>query len=391
MGTDALSCAKRTAIPWGVTGAVVLLFVIESIFQWHSIELTDPLSLSWRFSAQTTDADTRGAQVLCLGDSLLKHGLIPSIFASDSRLRTVNLAAAQGSTLLAFSLLQRALDSGAQPTALIINAKPAVLLGGPEVNERAWQEVMTLHDAIELMRITRNPPLVASTTVGRLIPSLRFRLQIRSAIAAAFRGETPRIAAINPVLWRNWSQNAGANVASAASPFRGVVTDAVRHELYTDLFYVDPANAQAIERILDTGANRKIPIYWVLFPLSPELQSLRDQSGADEQHDRFLKSLAARHPGQLTVLDARHAGYPPHFFVDATHLNRRGALAMTHSLGALFAQSSRHQPRKASAHLQWITLDPPTMSADEGKDRLEDLDESKRIVRSSKPARLSLR
>jgi hypothetical protein len=374
-----------------VTGAVVLLFIIECTIERHSIELTDPVSLSWRFSAQTTETDAPRSQVLCLGDSLLKHGLIPSIFAGDSSLRPVNLAAAQGSTLLAFSLLQRALDSGAQPRALIVNAKPAVLLGGPEVNERAWQEVMTLRDAIELIRITRNPPLVASTIVGRLLGSLRSRRQIRSSIAAALRGETPQIAAINPVLWRNWSQNAGANVASAASPFGGTVTDAVRRELYTDLFYVDPANAQAIERILDIAAHRKIPIYWVLFPLSPELQALRDQSGADQEHDLFLTSLAARHPGQLTVLDARHAGYPAHYFVDATHLNRRGALEMSHSIGAEFARSSRQKPRTTSPHLEWIALDPPSMRAGKPNDRLEDLDESKRIVRSMTPTNLSLR
>src|SRR4029077_21256899 len=124
----------------------------------------------------------------------------------------------------------------------------------------------------ELLRITGNGPFVASTLTGRVFPSLRSRLQIQSAIMAALCGKSDPIRAINPVLWRNWSVNGGANVASAASPFCGDVTAEVREQLYTDLFYVDPANAQAIEGIIDIAADRQIPIFWVLFPLSPQLQ-----------------------------------------------------------------------------------------------------------------------
>ena len=249
--------------------------------------------------------------------------------------RTLNLSAAQASTLLTQSLLRRALDSGARPKALIVNAKPAVLLGGPEVNARAWQEVFSLRDGFELLRITGNAPFVASTLVGRLFPSLRSRLEIRSAITAALSGETDKIRAINPVLWRNWSVNGGAQRCFRRGPFSAVRSPPeVRQQLYTDLFYVDPANAQAIEGILEIAAERRIPIFWVLFPLSPKLQSLRDQSGADERHDEFLRSIVARHSGQLTVLDARRSGYPAAFFADATHLNRRGALALSRSVAA---------------------------------------------------------
>ena len=319
-------------------GAFALIIIVERFVLCHWLGLTDPVSLSWRFSAESAEIDARGCEILCLGDSLVKHGLIPSVLERDSGERTVNLSAAQASTLLTQSLLRRAINSGARPKALIVNAKPAVLLGGPEVNARAWQEVLTLRDVVELLRITRNPPFIASTVVGRLLPSMRSRLEIRSAIQAALRGEKDRIAAINPVLWRNWSVNGGANIASAASPFQGEVTALVREQLYTDLFYVDPANSQAIERILDIAAERQIPIFWVLFPLSPKLQSLRDQSGADEQHDRFLTSLASRHSAQLTVLDARRSGYPAAFFADATHLNRRGAVALSRSVAAALAK-----------------------------------------------------
>jgi hypothetical protein len=310
--------------------------------------------------------------------------LVPSVFKQTSGQRAVNLSAAQASTILTHSLLQRAFDSGARPKALIVNAKPAVLLGGPEVNARAWQEVLSVRDGFELLHVTRDAPLVASIVVGRLLPSLRCRLEIQTAFKSALRGETDLIQAINPALWRNWSVNDGANVASALPPFQGKVSADVRRNLYTDLFYVDPANVRAIDQIMELAASRNIPIFWVLFPLSLELQSLRDQSGADEQHDHFLKSIAARYPGTVTVLDARRAGFPASFFTDATHLNRHGALALSRSVAAIVAKRGPAPPSR-SPNPDWVALCPPTDNTAEFDDQLEDVAESRRRV-SSPPA-----
>jgi hypothetical protein len=386
-----LASPKRSALPFGAIGMVAILVSIESVVARHWMSLTDPVSLSWRFSAQAAENDSRDCQVLCLGDSLVKHGLIPSVLERASGQRTVNVSAAQASTLLTHSLLRRALESGARPKALIVNAKPAVLLGGPEVNARPWQEVVIPRDGLELLRITGNAPFVVSTLIGRLFPSLRSRFEIRSAITAALGGKTDPIRAINPVLWRNWSVNDGANVASSASPFRGDVTAEVRQQLYTDVFYVDPANAQAIERIIDIAAERQLPIFWVLFPLSPQLQALRDQSGADEQHDQFLRSIASRHSGELIILDARHSGYPAAFFADATHLNQRGAIALSRSVASVLVRASKRQPRAADSAPDWIVLGAPSENASGWNDGIEDVDESRRIVRSDPGTRMSSR
>ncbi len=371
---------KRKAIPWGAAGMVALLVVIESFIVRHWIEFTDPVSLSWRFSAQVAEMTGPECDVLCLGDSLVKHGLIPSVIEKTSGQRAVNLSAARASTLLTLSLLRRALDAGARPKALIVNAKPAVLLGGPEFNARAWQEVVTLRESIELLQITRNAPFVASTLAGRVLPSLRCRLEIQFAVLAGLRDDTDPVRAINPVLWRNWSVNAGANVASVQPSYHGEVAPEVERQLYTDLFYVDPANSEAIERIVKLAAERRIPLFWVLFPLSPKLQSLRDRSGAEDLHERFMQSLVARHSGIVTVLDARRSGYPPSLFVDSTHLNRNGARALSRSVAAVVA-SRASTPRSASSSPGWILLASPTDRIAGLDDALEDIEDSKRLVK----------
>ncbi len=358
---------------------LALLIGIESFVGRHWIDLTDPVSLSWRFSAQAAESEVRDCQLLCLGDSLVKHGLVPGVMERASGLKAANVSAARASTVLTYCLLRRALDSGADPVALIINAKPAVLLGGPEFNARPWQEVLSIRDASVLLQLTRNAPFVARALAGRLLPSLRARLEIQSAVLAAIQGKTAPLRSINPILWRNWTVNHGANIASAAPVYGGELSAEVKRQLYTDIFYVDKANAQAIERILELAARRRIPLYWVLCPLSPALQALRDQTGAEALHDRFLQSIVARYPGTVTVLDARRAGYPAAFFADATHLNSHGALGLSRTVAlAVAAREASHQPPPSRAG--WVSLDPPASRADERTNALEDIEESRRIV-----------
>jgi hypothetical protein len=385
-----LSWPKRTAIPWGAIGAIVLLVLGEHFVTRHWLELTDPVSLSWRYSTQVAEYEARDCQVLCLGDSLVKHGLIPAVFERVSGDRVLNVSAAQASTILTHSLLRRAVDAGARPKALIINAKPAVLLGGPECNIRSWQEILSLRDGLELLDVTRNPPFVASTLVGRLLPSLRSRLAIQASVTAALRGHTDRIRAINAILWRNWSVNGGANVASARVSFDGEVTAEVRRQLYTELFYVDPANARAMERTIRLAADRRIPVYWVLPPLAPKLQALRDQSGAERLHDEFLRSMVARYAEGVTVLDARRSGYPVAYFVDATHLNRHGALALSYAVAEIVAAGAR-SPHQAVSIPGWIELAPPTDRSAIADLEIEDVDQSARVVQPDPDTRVSLR
>lgn len=196
---------------------------------------------------------------------------------------------------------------------------------------------------------------------------------------AAVQDEPQRAHSINSVLWRNWTVNRGANVASVVPAFRGELTAEARKQLYTDIFYIDPANLRAIDRTLKLAAARQIPVFWVLFPFSARLQSLRDQSTAEMQHEQFVRSLIARFPGTLTVLDARRSGYPDPFFADATHLNRRGGIALSRAVATEIA-SRQSTPAPTCAQLSWIVLDRVDENPDHWADALEDLDQSRRIL-----------
>jgi len=368
---------------------VGLILAIEYWVARNWLDFSDPVSLSWRFSAEAAAARAPGCDIVCLGDSLVKHGLFPAVIEQATGRRAVNLSAARGPALLSYFLFRRALDAGARPSAVIVNAKPAVLLGGPDYDARYWQEVLTLREGLELLPITRRVPFMASTLLGRLLPSLRSRLEVRSNLLAALRGEPDPLHAINRILWRNWTRNAGANVTAAHSSHRGEVTPEVESRLHTSVFHVEPTNAEAIERLLKLAARRKVPVFWLMAPLCPNLQALRDQSGAEARYEQFVRTVQARYPQVMTVLDARRAAYPNTSFIDATHLNGLGGLALSRSVASAIGTALSHPRSSTSA--PWIALDPPAGRDAAFAGYIEDLDQTRRILQRDTTAHVSSR
>ncbi|MFI5455110.1 MAG: hypothetical protein ACHRXM_06625 [Isosphaerales bacterium] len=376
-------------MPWGVAGMVGLILAVECWVARNRLDFSDPVSLSWRFSAEAATTRAPGCDVVCLGDSLVKHGLFPALIERETGRRAVNLSAARGPTLMSYFLFRRALDAGARPSAVILNAKPAVLIGGPDYDARYWQEVLTLREGLELLQMTRRVPFMVSTLLGRLLPSFRSRLEVRSNLLAALRGETDPLHAINRVLWRNWTVNAGANVTAANSPYQGEVAPEVERQLHTSRFHVERTNAEAIERLLKLAEKRKIPVFWLMAPLSPNLQALRDRSGAEAKYEQFVRTIQVRYPQVMTVLDARRAAYPPKLFIDATHLSGGGGIALSRSIAtAIGRELSRTQSTTSGS---WIALDPPSDRPAGFEASIEDLEESKRILHLDTTAHVSSR
>src|SRR4051794_36603324 len=143
-----------------------LLVAIETFVARDALDFSDPTSLSWRLAARAAREDAPGRAVLCVGDSLVKHGLIPRVIASRSGHNAVNLAVAQGPAPATFFFFRRALEAGARPSALVVDFKPSVLVGGPSFNLRYWQEFLTLHEGLELARSARSGSLFLETAVG---------------------------------------------------------------------------------------------------------------------------------------------------------------------------------------------------------------------------------
>ena len=185
---------RRRVVPWGLLGMLGLIVAIETIVARDVLDFSDPVSLSWRLAARSARDEAPSRPVLCAGDSLVKHGLIPKVIAARSGLASVNLAVARGPAPATFFLVRRALEAGARPAALVVDFKPNVLVGGPRYNVRYWQEILTFRESLELARSAGSGSLFLELAVGHLLPSFRSRHEIRSNMRAALRGEIDPLA-----------------------------------------------------------------------------------------------------------------------------------------------------------------------------------------------------
>jgi hypothetical protein len=367
----------RRAVPWGLLGMLGLVVAIEAAVARDVLDFSDPVSLSWRLAARSARVDAPGRSVLCVGDSLIKHALIPKVIAARSGHEAVNLAVARGPAPATFFLLRRALEAGARPAAVVVDFKPSVLIGGPRFNLRYWQDILTLREGLELARSARSGTFFFETAVGWLLPTFRSRLEIRSNLLAALRGEIDPLHGINRTCWRNWTLNDGANVAAKNPAFTGAVGADDHKKLLTHVFHCHRVNEEYIRRLLAMAAGRDIPVYWLLPPLAPQLQARRDETGADAGYVRFVRSLQDRYPN-VTVLDGRHAGYDHTVFVDATHLDGQGAYTLSRDVADVLRRDSAGVAAKRP---RWVDL--PAYRPCPVEVALEDVEQSRRALSRS--------
>ena len=359
---------------------VVLVIAIEASVSRRRLDFSDPTSLSWQYADRAARRDAPGCDVLFLGDSLVKHGLIPSVFQESSGLRGANLSAARGPALFSYFALRRALDSGARPSAIVLDTKPAVLMGGVDYNAHYWPAALTPRECLELGWIAGKGPLGLAVMTARLLPSLQSRLEVRSGIGAALSDTPDRIPEINRVLWRNWTVNGGANVASLDSSYGGELSPEIKDRLHPERWYVDHTNAEGLDLLLGLARGRGIRVFWLLPPISRGLQVWRERSGSEAKYERFVREYREKYPGVVTVLDARRIARDPALYVDATHLSGRGAVVLSRAVGDLLKNDCRGpSPDRAGG---WITLtDPPRGPGRPADPPLEDVEASKKIVR----------
>lgn len=358
--TAALRCA-----PWGVVGMLVLVFLIESSLSSRIDLLSDTTATNWRFSAKAARKEARSVEVLGLGTSLLKFGLIPRKLASDAGKSAYNLATCSSSIPTSYFLLRRALEAGAHPSAIVLDCQEAPVrtsdLGKTfetiRVNRRNWPELLTVRDAIDLAWSARDLDFLTDLSLARLLPSYRTRHEIQNTVLATLN-EKPLDQTFHALASRrNWRVNEGvhlmptsadANKATVAPQRTGNVrkveeTGWSRNRL-TEIYQ---------ERLLNLAASRGIRVFWVIPPITTREQNGRDANGLGDHLTRVAARAQALDP-TVVVIDGRDARYPDSAFFDSAHLNAGGAATFSTDLAAIIGRSLRQPPREK----EWVSLPP---------------------------------
>jgi hypothetical protein len=334
------------------------------------------LAESWRYKAVAATRGAARAEVLCFGDSMVEFGVVPAAVEGGAGGRAYNLAVHAGHPAASYFLLRRVLGAGGRPRALVVDVMPQQLVKSPLAADlrRAWPELAGPVEALDLARRGRDPGFFAATMLARVLPSFKARHEIRRGLAAALGGESYSAREIVRVLRRNWDVNRGAQVMP--EPRGGRPAFGPRSpQVFPDAPRYDPRTVSYVRRFLRLARSRGVAVYWLIPPLRPEAQRMFEDRGQNTTYTRFVRALQARFPG-LTVVDGRHSGYDPALFVDAVHLNRRGALALSSDLAALLDRTPGRGPEGPS----WVALstfrDRPIRSP------VEDLDASRLAIGS---------
>jgi hypothetical protein len=319
--------------PIGLLGMLAMVAAIEATIAARHLDFTTIWADDWRRSAVAATRQARGRDVLCLGDSLVKFGVLPKEIEATTGLRSYNLAINAGTMPSSYFLLRRALESGARPRAIVADFCVLMQPHRPDGAIRLYPELATVRDCLDLAWTARDPGFLSAALLGKLLPSYKDRFEIRESVKAALDGRRASPWPVQSAIWTAWKTQDGAQPMPSYGlgpfPNPGLVAD-----LSPDHWECDPINAAYFEKFLALAGSRKIPVFWLIPPLSPEVHARRALHKSDDAYDRFVRAALGRHPG-VVVLDARRSGYDNSLYIDVIHLGQQGAKVLTRGLATL--------------------------------------------------------
>lgn len=330
-------------LPAGLLAALALVLLVETFIARQANDLTSYQALGTRFALAQAIQTAPSCGVLGLGDSVMKFGFDPAEIERRLNIPAFNLAVPGTPPPLTHALLKRALQAGSRPSAIVIGHM--TLSGHPNVHLDELSELLTPLEAAELASATHDFSLLNPLLTRRLVPSIRYRLPLRARILAALGGHPP-VGDAPSALLRTWTQYRGMEPRASNRQYTGRMEPALERSVYSEPWHVLWVYEQYVRKIAQLAETHKIPIFWLIPPITPEAQSLREKLGLDAHHTKNLRAIQNRSPN-LIILDTRQAAYPSSAFFDSCHLNTQGASTLTAAIAAAIAQHSTQQ---------WVSL-----------------------------------
>ena len=363
-------------LPLGFVGMMLLVVLVESLLAQHQLDFMGDAAFAWQWGDRSARDRTQKSAILCFGDSVVKFGVAPRIIEGRTGRSTWNLAVTGGRPVNSYLLLQHALDAGARPEAIVVDAD--LLDSNPIEIPYLWPQLATPREALELAWLDRNPDFLAHYGLALIFPSVQSRFEIRSAILAFTRGEKTNYRSSARLAERNWRKNRGVTIipeTSQLSPLAVTEIDACPADVPIPGWWSShPVNEIYLDRFLDLTAERGIPVFWLYPPHYRMLDRYLDRPNWTGRQRQVARDRLARYPN-LTVIDGLHANYDRPVLIDVAHLNRRGAVAYSTAVGDILRD---HLAAHAPDLSRWVELppfvDPPAETV------LEDLNQSSQAL-----------
>jgi hypothetical protein len=364
---------RRALVPRGLLGMLALAGAVEGLVSRNEIDLKTDWHWEWRVNGQVAMRQAARFDVLCFGDSLINHGLVPPILETRLGKRVYNLSLSGGQSSTSYIQLRRALDAGARPSAVIVDFFPLLLNHGYEENEPRWPDLLTPRECLDLAWMVRDASFFARMMLARHLPSLRERTNLRAHFLAALggKGGSERLGAL--AYQRNWRLNHGTSVFAKAETIKLGDMDAWYRAAFRNPEWCASYHAAYLVRFLELAAARDIPVFWLVPPIHPEAQRRFDKGGTEARYDQLLRSALRRFPN-IVVIDGRRARYDASVFVDQAHLDRQGASVLSADVADIVSRALTGPAPKD----HWIDL--PRYRPQSLDSSIEDIHQSRAIV-----------
>jgi hypothetical protein len=338
---------SRAGLPSGLLGMVALVVIVEAAILGLRSDIATPWADDWRLSAEAASTKATEAEILCFGDSLVKYGVLPNVIEARSGLKVYNLATSGGTMASSFFLFRQAIEAGAKPKAVVFDVAALMLLEDIPPKPLNFSELGSLRDCLDLGWTAGDGDFLGEILVGKLLPSYRWRFEVRERFLSALEGRSSSKRSDLASFRLLWSRENGAQptpVDRYHHPEEDFLIDGVSPAKWA----CDPKERAYAERFLSLAESRKIPVYWLIPPMSPGVIERRALRGTDIRYDRFVRTITIRHRG-AKILDARPSGYDDSTHVDHIHLNRRGASVLSSDLADLIRQDLDSKPNEEPA------------------------------------------
>jgi hypothetical protein len=357
----------RRVFPLGFCGMVALIMALERFVAPRpgTSDRVGRVEMSWNGSAAAAEGGLARADVLCLGDSLIKLGILPRVLEDRLGLSAYNLGVLGGQAPSSYYLLRRVLNKGIRPRALMVDFSEHLLSLAPGLNPTCWADSVGCSRSLELAWHSGDPALAISAGLHWLLP--RWCDRRHSDSLSSFRSD--KKAADDPrVFERNWHFNRGAQVAPRAFvPVEELLS------VNADQWRPHPANAFYVDRLLGAAQAEHIPVFWILTPSDAPRREQLEQNGVHAAYRKFIAERLAAY-SCVTVLDGRQLCKSKDAFRDPIHVNRDGAI----QLSVAVAAAIRPRLSEESSTARWIDLvEIADQESSRFQELVEDLDQSR--------------
>ncbi len=334
--------APRRRRAYGFAGMIALVVAVE-VFVGLRRDLADPVGLEWRGGDKAIRGRAKQADVLCLGDSMMKYGISASVLEARLGRRVANFAMTAAPASASYFALSHAIEAGARPRLILVDYAPFLLLPGYQLNQRYLADAFDLKDSLDLAWSSADFEVGGAMLLSQFVPTVHNRDSLRARAK------------------RNWPKPPEAGKAQRRPDlWLPGGNQEVYGWFYPPAWECGPDHQLYVERLIDLAARHGATVVWLMTPVGDPIRKEWKTLDLDARYTRFAEAIQARF-ANLVVIDGREVPLDDSDRTDPLHLSRRGAEAFTERVADHLGRISRGSP--------WVDMNSSPRRPWEARDR----------------------